>query len=166
MKLRYRYGGKTYTAELLARGAEFQALLGDKKIELRVLDNLGGQLDVEINGAPHQIAWARQGRKLWLHWNGRSYALEKTAGQGAGAVASARAESILRAPMPGQVRQVMAEAGQVVKAGDTLLLLEAMKMEIRIQAAHNAKVSRIAVKQGQTVEREQILVELEADDER
>ena len=47
--------------------------------------------------------------------------------------------------------------------GQTLLVLEAMKMEIRIQAPMDGVVKKLLVKQGQTVEREQVLVEIERD---
>jgi biotin carboxyl carrier protein len=43
------------------------------------------------------------------------------------------------------------------------MVLEAMKMEIRIQAPRDAKVRKLLVAQGQTVEREQILIEIEDD---
>ena len=45
--------------------------------------------------------------------------------------------------------------------GQTLLVLEAMKMEIRIQAPRDGKVMKLFVEQGQTVEREQILIEID-----
>jgi biotin carboxyl carrier protein len=63
--------------------------------------------------------------------------------------------------MPGQVRSVSVSAGDVVKKGQSLLTMEAMKMEIRIQALKDGKVKAVYVAQGQTVEREQILIEME-----
>ena len=48
-----------------------------------------------------------------------------------------------------------------MRRGDRLLVLEAMKMEFRIQAPRDGKVKALHVKQGQTVEREQVLIELE-----
>lgn len=163
MKLNYLHRGQPHAIELQAQGASYHASIGARSFEVNLVANTDGVLQFEIDGQPHHITFARHGRAIWLHWNGRSYQLEKAAGRiAAGSVAAA--ESVLRAPMPGQVRKVMAQAGQSVKAGETLLLLEAMKMEIRIQAAHNAKVARVAVKEGQTVEKEQTLVELEPDD--
>jgi biotin carboxyl carrier protein len=67
----------------------------------------------------------------------------------------------LVAPMPGLVRSVNIEEGEAVMKGHTLLVLEAMKMEIRIQAPRDGLVKKLLVKQGQTVEREQILIEIE-----
>jgi biotin carboxyl carrier protein len=63
--------------------------------------------------------------------------------------------------MPGQVRAVNVSEGEAVVKGQTLMLLEAMKMEIRIQAAMDGQVRKLFVVQGQTVEREQALVEIE-----
>jgi biotin carboxyl carrier protein len=63
--------------------------------------------------------------------------------------------------MPGQIRSVSVSVGDAVKKGQTLLTMEAMKMEIRIQALKDGVVKSVSVAQGQTVEREQILVEVE-----
>ena len=63
--------------------------------------------------------------------------------------------------MPGQVRAVNVAEGESVTKGQTLLVLEAMKMEIRIQAPRDGKVAKLFVQQGQTVEREQMLIEIE-----
>ena len=63
--------------------------------------------------------------------------------------------------MPGQVRAVNVSEGDAVTKGQTLLLLEAMKMEIRVQAPRDGMVVSVKVKQGQTVEREQLLITLE-----
>jgi biotin carboxyl carrier protein len=67
----------------------------------------------------------------------------------------------LVAPMPGLVRSVNVVEGESVMKGQTLLTVEAMKMEIRIQAPKDGVVKSLTVKVGQTVEREQILIVLE-----
>jgi biotin carboxyl carrier protein len=67
----------------------------------------------------------------------------------------------VKAPMPGLVLNVLVEAGQEVKKGDKLLVLEAMKMENIIKAAGDGKVARIAVNKGQAVDKNQTLVEFE-----
>jgi biotin carboxyl carrier protein len=64
----------------------------------------------------------------------------------------------LRAPMPGLVRQVNVQAGDQVDAGDSLFILEAMKMENLLKSPVNGKVSDIFVKPGESVEKNQILL--------
>jgi biotin carboxyl carrier protein len=66
----------------------------------------------------------------------------------------------LSAPMPGQVVEVRAVVGQQVAAGAVLLVLEAMKMEIRISAPTDGVVSALHVTAGQLVQRGQRLLDM------
>jgi 3-methylcrotonyl-CoA carboxylase alpha subunit len=67
----------------------------------------------------------------------------------------------LAAPMPATVVSIQVEPGQQVKAGDVLILLEAMKMELSIRAPRDGRVVRIACTQGELVQPGVSLVELE-----
>jgi len=58
------------------------------------------------------------------------------------------------------LRAVQVTEGEPVEKGQTLLLLEAMKMEIRLSAPRSGKVSRLLVQAGQIVQRDQVLVEI------
>lgn len=60
-------------------------------------------------------------------------------------------------PMPGTILQVKCAAGQAIKRGDVLFILEAMKMENEIFAPHDGTVSSVAVAQGATVETGSVL---------
>ena len=67
----------------------------------------------------------------------------------------------IKAPMPGLVLDILIEAGQEIKKGDQLLILEAMKMENVLKAAGDGVVKSIEIEKGNTVEKGQILVEME-----
>ncbi len=69
--------------------------------------------------------------------------------------------SSLRAPMPGLVVKVEVEAGQHVKKGDGLVVVEAMKMENELRAHAPATIKEIKVKPGQPVEKNQELIVFE-----
>lgn len=58
----------------------------------------------------------------------------------------------VNAPLPGTVLSVNVSNGQSVKAGDVLLIIEAMKMENEIMAPHDGTVTSVAVSKGQAVE--------------
>ncbi|EEG52524.1 biotin/lipoyl-containing protein, partial [Enterocloster asparagiformis] len=64
------------------------------------------------------------------------------------------------APMPGKVVGVKASAGQAVKKGDTILVLEAMKMENDIVAPQDGTVASINVSTGDSVESGAVLATL------
>lgn len=165
MKYRYLYRGNEQSVELLPGGDALQVILGGEGHAVRVLGRGEGRLELEVDGEAHEALWAKEGRHVWLHIKGRSHHFEKSAGGARAAAGSGTGESILRVPMPGQVRELVVEEGQEVEAGALLLLLEAMKMEIRIQAPRAARVARLAVGAGESVEKDQILVELDGEDD-
>jgi biotin carboxyl carrier protein len=66
----------------------------------------------------------------------------------------------IKAPMPGLVLDVMIEVGQQIKAGDTILILQAMKMENTIKAQADGEVKKILVAKDDKVEKNQVLVTL------
>lgn len=65
----------------------------------------------------------------------------------------------IKAPMPGLIIDLKVKAGDTVKPGDTLLILEAMKMENIIKSPGEAVVKNVKVKKGDSVEKNQVLVE-------
>jgi acetyl/propionyl-CoA carboxylase alpha subunit len=73
---------------------------------------------------------------------------------------SAQRVGDLKAPMPGLVVEVPVQEGQQVSKGDTLLILEAMKMENALKATSDATVKKIAVKKGDAVEKNTVLIHL------
>ena len=64
----------------------------------------------------------------------------------------------LKAPMPGLIVEVLVKEGQEVSKGDSLLILEAMKMENVIKAAGDGIITKIQAKQGDSVEKNQLLI--------
>ncbi|PJC87330.1 oxaloacetate decarboxylase subunit alpha [Vibrio sp. HA2012] len=67
------------------------------------------------------------------------------------AAPSGNAETV-SAPLAGNIWKIHAKVGQMVKEGDTLLILEAMKMETEIKAARDGKVESLAVSEGDAVQ--------------
>ena len=68
------------------------------------------------------------------------------------AAAPAAAGSTVKSPLPGTVMAVKVAVGDAVKAGQTLMVLEAMKMENNIDADRDGTVNQIMVQQGSTVQ--------------
>ena len=68
------------------------------------------------------------------------------------AAASLAAGSVVKSPMPGNILKINVSAGQQVKEGEVLMILEAMKMENEIVSPKSGAVAQIAVSKGQVVE--------------
>ena len=68
------------------------------------------------------------------------------------AAAPAGAGEQITAPMPGTILDVKVSAGQAVKSGDVLMILEAMKMENEIMAPHDGTITAVSVAKGSSVE--------------
>ena len=69
--------------------------------------------------------------------------------------------NLLKAPMPGLVLKVMVTEGQVIKKGDGLIVLEAMKMENIIKASADGIVKKIHIEEKNTVDKNQKMIEFE-----
>ena len=64
----------------------------------------------------------------------------------------------IKAPMPGLVLSVLVAEGDEVKKGDSLLVLEAMKMENMIKSPTDGMIKKVAIKQGDKVEKNEVLI--------
>ena len=102
----------------------------------------------------------RDGSAIWVDWHGHAYEIPlEPPGRGVDALAA----TDVTAPMPGVVQSVEARDGQRVSRGDLLAILEAMKMELRVEAPRAGTVTKVLCAAGQQVERGQRLVEFEPD---
>lgn len=159
-KLQFDYSNQQYNLDLTLMGKTYGAMIGEKSVEIKIIHSEDGKLELLIDGERVIAYVSSDNAKRWVTVNGRTVVLTKSSGTKRSGAGQEHA-SELAAPMPGVVRSVNIEQGESVKKGQTLLVLEAMKMEIRIQAPFDGMVKSLAVKVGETVEREQILVKLE-----
>jgi excisionase family DNA binding protein len=136
--------------------------------------NAAPRLNVEIGAevrslpiaGPTGVAWAASsdGTGVVLDLDGRSLVARLAAAPTAEAAlrhaAHAGAGDAVRAPMPGAVLELRVATGDTVDAGETLLVLEAMKMENAVSAPAAGRVSAVLVAVGQQVQRGEALLEL------
>jgi biotin carboxyl carrier protein len=113
---------------------------------------------VDPAGEAHAVEAIADGGDVWTAIDGVVRVLAAPAGpRRRGRAAAAHG---LEAPMPATVTRIVASVGQRVAAGDVLVLLEAMKMELAIRAPHDGTVARIACEAGDIVQPGVPLVEL------
>jgi biotin carboxyl carrier protein len=70
-------------------------------------------------------------------------------------------ENIIRSPMPGKVVKILVNVGDEVEAGQTVIIVSAMKMESEFKAGKAGVVAEIAVNEGDTIDGNQIMVVVE-----
>ena len=149
------------TLDISSNGRLFNLTLDDKTILAEVLHSEHGKLDLLIDGKRLTAYVSSDNAKRWVTIHGQTFILTRSSGARKGGHSHHHAAGELTAPMPGQVRAVNVGEGDRVTKGQTLLVLEAMKMEIRIHAPQDGTVKKLFVQLGQTVEREQGLIEIE-----
>jgi biotin carboxyl carrier protein len=101
---------------------------------------------------------AAAGTRRWAFHDGHTYVIEPAGGR---TRTSRHDADALRAPMPATVVALHAAPGQDVAAGDVLVVLEAMKMELQIRAPRAGRVRSVACRPGELVQPGLPLVELE-----
>jgi acetyl-CoA/propionyl-CoA carboxylase biotin carboxyl carrier protein len=117
------------------------------------------RLAVTLDGTRREWAYAQDGDVTRLGLDGRAWGFRDEA-----ALLRERADDAagsLSAPMPGSVLLVHAGVGDDVAAGDVLVVLESMKMELQLVAPASGSVARVAVAVGDRVASGQLLVELD-----
>ncbi len=141
-------------------GRHYAAALPDRLYAAEVLDATADRLELALDGRRLVAYVSEDPRGNWVTIDGRTFRLQRPAAP-AHAASSHRGPAELIAPMPGQVRAVHVSAGDIVTKGHLLVVLEAMKMEIRLSAAFDAQVVSVEVHVGQTVERQQVVARLQ-----
>ena len=109
-----------------------------------------------LDGAPAAAALAAG--RVWAGYAGRSFELDTDA---PARTLDATLATEVAAPMPGVVIGAQARAEQRVRRGDLLFVVEAMKMELRVEAPADGTVKRVLASVGQQVQRGQRLAEFE-----
>jgi biotin carboxyl carrier protein len=121
-----------------------------------------GTYRVSDEGHAHLVYTVAGPSGTWAFWNGRIYFVPH-AHQGSRARrGGAHAIQSLSAPMPATVIKVLVAPGAPVSRGDTILVLEAMKMELPLRAAGDGTVKAVYCREGDLVQPDAVLVEFES----
>ena len=156
--------------------ASFTLRLGAREMAARIDE--GGQVHIDGHGyavtaiAPGfylvtdgetrwRVAVAGTGDTRWISVNGQVTVVEVEAGRARGPRRRSAHAGEMTAPMPATVVKILVEPGQDVAEGSTVLVLEAMKMELPIKAPRAGVIKAVGCAQGELVQPGVPLVELE-----
>ena len=115
-----------------------------------------------IDGVQQRYRMCQDGKQSWLQWQGHSVCFEDATHSAAGTSDQAGSGQI-RAPMDGALIEVCAKAGDAVKRGQVLVIMEAMKMEHSLKADCDGTVESADLAVGSQVKRQQLLVSIKPD---
>lgn len=140
---KYTVNGKDYTVEI-------------EEIE-------GNKANVNVNGRPFEIELKKPMKSTTANKPVHIEAPKPTPVAVQQPAAPAPQQEVgagakITSPLPGTVTDIMVKVGDTVKSGDTVVILEAMKMQNSIEADHDGTITSILVKEGETVMEGAILV--------
>ncbi len=115
-------------------------------------------VEVEWSGKTVRVPALKHQGKLWFHWQGETHVVEVLASRRAGGGSGKSNPGVIAAPMPGKVTQLRVAAGDEVKKGQALVIMEAMKMEYTLEADRDGKITELNAKLGAQVALGDVLV--------
>lgn len=138
---------------------EFKYTIDGQEYKVQIEDVEGNIASVNVNGEAFKVEMEQEAepekKKVVL---GQPTAAEEGEATSAASLNTANA---LKAPLPGVVTEIKVAVGDEVKAGDVVVVLEAMKMANNLEAEKDGKVTAICVKNGESVLEDAPLVVIE-----
>jgi 3-methylcrotonyl-CoA carboxylase alpha subunit len=164
MRHAFRLGDETASLWLSLDQGHFRLHLDDAPARPVRLDDLGqGAFELVLGEESRKVYLATAGDTVFIHLDGEAHEVAyldplslHDRAHGAGE------EDVARAPMPGIVVATPVTAGEAVELGQTLVIIESMKLETAIKAWRAGVVAAVHVAVGQSFERGADLVTLEA----
>ncbi|HXT24162.1 MAG TPA: biotin/lipoyl-containing protein [Candidatus Eisenbacteria bacterium] len=166
MKYEVLLAGKTTVVELVRQDGAWKITLDGNPVDADAAEVAPNTFSVLLNGESHQIRIApRPDGTLTLHTGLAEYHAEVTdpriwRGRRHG-VLEAQGRQHIVAPMPGKVIRLLVKQGDVVKAGQGLLVVEAMKMQNEIRSPKSGKIEKLFAIEGQAVNAGEVLLSVE-----
>jgi len=162
-EFKYQIGDTVQAVRVDQEGELFLVRVGERTFHIAARLSAPGRLDLEVEGRRlRAYAVAAEG-KQHVAVDGQTWTLQRADERRRRRSDGGASSGTLTAAMPGRVLDVLVVEGNAVTKGDTLVLLEAMKMELRVTAPADGHVVKVNCQAGQVVERGQVLVEIATD---
>lgn len=144
-KFKFKIRGNTYDVNLV-----------------NIEDNIA---EIEVNGAPYEVEIQSEVKTTKTPKLVRQPAVPSSESDRAktSRPTERKGAGVIKAPLPGTILEVKTKVGDVVKTGDTLIIMEAMKMENSIKADKEGKVTAVKANPGDAVLEGDVLVEIGSD---
>lgn len=158
----FKLGDDEHNVELSRAPVGYRLHLADTTPPVNFKTGVDGHSWLTVGDTTSEVLVATLGDQVFVHLDGQVYALryehplQRLALQAHGA-----ADDQVLAPMPGSLVAVSVKPGDSVSKGQTLLVMESMKMETTIMSPRDGVIAAINFEKGQTFDRDAVLVTLE-----
>jgi acetyl/propionyl-CoA carboxylase alpha subunit len=159
----FQLAGETHDLDLVPTASGWTLQHGGKSTDVHIQEITPGQLLVQIGEQRHRVSIARDRDQRYAAYNGQVYTAQRLQKRPS-AAESTLANNRIEAPLTGKVLVVSVKPGEQVTKGQTLLILESMKMETALTASMDAQVKNLSCHVGDQVSLGQLLVELDPTD--
>lgn len=142
---------------------EYKYTINGNKYEVAIADIVENTAIVTVNGEEYQVEMEPEPveeKKVVVRPAASSSPSSSSKSNNTSAGGTASGDAV-KAPLPGVITEICVNVGDEVQAGDTVVVLEAMKMANNIEAEKAGKITAVCVKQGQTVMEDDALVVIE-----
>ena len=156
--------GREARVEVRSAGGVYTVLVDGRPLSVAVISTSRHFATLIIDGRCHDAGVLRQGGSHAVALRDGTFEVTLAAGARGAAVPHrkvAAGPARVSAPMPGKIVRVASAAGQDVRAGQCLLVMEAMKMENEIRSPRDGRIKDVLVKEGQAVESGALLLLVE-----
>ena len=138
---------------------KFKFTISGDQYDVQINDIEDNIADVEVNGTQYKVEIHQEVKKIAKTPKLVRKPVQQAPGEGEIKKKSSSAKAV-KAPLPGTIINVTVKEGDTVTKGQTLLVMEAMKMENNILAESDGTVTSIKVSAGQSVLQDDVLVEI------
>jgi geranyl-CoA carboxylase alpha subunit len=154
-------GGNSYNVKLARSEDRVEIVARDQALQLQLVELAESDAVIVCNGVREKISYVLSGGTLYLDDGSGHHEIHDITHQPA-AVAGGAGSGQLKASMDGAIVDILVSEGDIVTAGQTMLVLEAMKMEHPLKSGIDGVVGPIGVAVGDQVKGRQLLLSVEA----
>lgn len=160
LPLKLKYDDQQIQLQLSSVNNTFTAQLCDQTVCIEVLERTPEQLVYLIDGVRRRVQYILDGDQLYLDRENGNVAIRNVT-YAAPEIADVAGDGNIRAPMDGAVVNILVNKGDQVVKGQTLLVLEAMKIQQQIKSDVDGVVEDVLGQQGQQVKKRQMLFSIQ-----
>ncbi|WP_198079382.1 acetyl/propionyl/methylcrotonyl-CoA carboxylase subunit alpha [Acinetobacter calcoaceticus] len=160
LPLKLKYDDQQIQLQLSSVNNTFTVQLCDQTVCIEVIEKTDGQLTYFVDGIRRRVQYVLDGDQLYIDRDNGNVAIRNVT-YAAPETADVAGDGKIRAPMDGAVINILVNKGDQVVKGQTLLVLEAMKIQQQIRSDVDGVVEDILGQQGQQVKKRQMLFSIQ-----